>query len=144
MGTEYICHSNTVDVVMHQTKFSRNGVIAWQYSYICTNLSFTDLPFQTQPNSLKNKILDPFPTQLVGQPNPWSSLAPVNPHWFYLPDLPFWHWLTRVVTDTVQGGRKMVVVVVVVVGSLLPVNVWGQGHTARSYTRVTVKGEIGP
>jgi len=27
--------------------------------------------------------------------------------------LPFWYWLTRVVPDTVQGGRKTVVVVVV-------------------------------
>jgi len=34
------------------------------------------------------------------------SLARVNPDWFYLPGLPFWYQLTRVVLDTVQGTMK--------------------------------------
>ena len=33
-----------------------------------------------------------------------QSLAPVNPHWFYIPVLPFWYWLTRVDPDNFQGG----------------------------------------
>jgi len=35
--------------------------------------------------------------------------------------LPFWYWLTPVVPDKVQGGRKKVVVVVVVVAIVVVV-----------------------
>jgi len=39
------------------------------------------------------------------------SLAPVNPDWFYLPGLPFWYLLTRVVPDIFQMSSKTIVCV---------------------------------
>jgi len=48
-------------------------------------------------------------------PLPLTISCSRNPDWFYLLVLPFWYWLTSVVPNKVQVGRKMVVVVVVVV-----------------------------
>jgi len=36
-------------------------------------------------------------------------LASVNPDWFTFLVLPFWYWLTQVVPDKIQEGRKTVV-----------------------------------
>jgi len=77
VGTEYISHSNTEDVVMRQTvsfreaeQFLDNTVT---YVHICFSQICHFIP-TTQPNALKAKIIDPFPTQPMVQPNPWTTL----------------------------------------------------------------------